>query len=123
MAVEVLGTGTDITTRLKTLARDLRSLAEHDAFLSNKVNFLLDATLGMITIEQNKVVHEQNNIIKIFTVAATVFLPPTLVASIYGMNFRFMPELDEIWGYPFALVLMLISAVLPIWYFRRRRWL
>jgi len=84
--------------------------------LSQKVTFLLDATLGMISIEQS-------NIIKIFSIAAGVFLPPTLIASIYGMNFRFMPEFGWPWGYPFALVLMLASAVLPFWYFRRRGWL
>jgi magnesium transporter len=80
------------------------------------VNFLLDATLGMISIEQNAT-------IKIFSVAAVVFLPPTLVASIYGMNFHFMPELDWHYGYPLALLLMLLSAFLPYKYFKRKKWL
>lgn len=120
---EALGARKDAKARLKTLSRDLRSLAEHDGFLSNKVNFLLDATLGMISIEQNRSMTEQNNIIKIFTVAATAFLPPTLVASIYGMNFELMPELKWGLGYGWALVLMLFSAVAPIAYFKRRGWL
>ena len=85
-------------------------------FLSQKITFLLDATLGMINIEQNA-------IIKIFSVAAVVFLPPTLVASIYGMNFEVMPELKWLLGYPFALGLMVVSAILPFWFFRRRGWL
>ncbi|MFZ2103582.1 MAG: magnesium/cobalt transporter CorA [Oricola sp.] len=101
---------------IKTLYRDIRSLADHSGFLSQQITFLLDATLGMIGIEQNA-------IIKIFSVAAVVFLPPTLVASIYGMNFRFMPELNWPFGYPFAIVLMIFSAILPFLYFKRRGWL
>lgn len=106
----------ELRGRVKMLARDVQSLADHVEFLSQKVTFLLDATLGMITIEQS-------NIIKIFSVLAGVFLPPTLIASIYGMNFRVMPELDWWLGYPLACVLMLSSAVLPYWYFKRRGWL
>lgn len=102
--------------RVKTLARDGRSLTDHASFLSQKITFLLDATLGMLNIEQTA-------IIKIFSVAAVVFLPPTLVASIYGMNFDHMPELDWLLGYPFALGLMVASAVVPLWYFKRRGWL
>jgi magnesium transporter len=102
--------------RVRTLARDVNSLTDHAFFLSNKVNFLLDATLGMINIEQNA-------IIKIFSVAAVVFLPPTLIASIYGMNFELMPELKWGLGYPWALGLMVLSAVLPYLYFKRRGWL
>ncbi|UEM20706.1 magnesium transporter CorA family protein [Skermanella mucosa] len=101
---------------LKSLNRDLRSLGEHAGYLSHQTNFLLDATLGVINIEQN-------GIIKIFSVVAVVFLPPTLIASIYGMNFQFMPELDESWGYPLALLLMVVSAILPLVYFRRKGWL
>jgi magnesium transporter len=108
--------GKDLRERLKTLSRDLRSLSDHSGFLSQKVTFLLDATLGMINIEQNA-------IIKIFSVAAVVFLPPTLVASIYGMNFEMMPELDWLFGYPFAIGLMVLSAILPFLYFKRRGWL
>ena len=103
-------------SQLKTLARDLRSLNEHAGFLAHEVNFLLDAALGLINIEQN-------NIIKIFSVAAVVFLPPTLIASSYGMNFQHMPELDWEWGYPLALMMMAISAAVPLWWFRRKGWL
>ena len=106
----------DLRERLKTISRDVRSLADHDVFLSQKINFLLDATLGMISIEQA-------GTIKIFSVAAVVFLPPTLVASIYGMNFDFIPELQWLYGYPFALALMVVSMLLPYLYFKRRGWL
>jgi magnesium transporter len=106
----------DLKARTRTLGRDVRSLTDHASFVSAKISFLLDASLGMINIEQNA-------IIKIFSVAAVVFLPPTLVASIYGMNFKFMPELEWPLGYPFALLLMILSAALPYWYFKRRGWL
>ncbi|WP_432287400.1 magnesium/cobalt transporter CorA [Aminobacter sp. BA135] len=108
--------GKDAKARVKTLSRDVLSLTDHASFLSQKITFLLDATLGMINIEQN-------GIIKIVSVAAVVFLPPTLVASIYGMNFDLMPELRWMLGYPMAIGLMVISAVLPFWWFRRRGWL
>jgi magnesium transporter len=106
----------EVKAHVKTLQRDIQSLTDHSSFISGKINFLLDAILGMITIEQNA-------IIKIFSVAAVVFLPPTLVASLYGMNFRHMPELDWIYGYPFAIGLMALSALLPVLYFRRKGWL
>ena len=106
----------DTKARIKTLSRDVLSLADHATFLSQKISFLLDATLGMISIEQNA-------IIKIFSVAAVIFLPPTLVASIYGMNFDVIPELKWELGYPFAIAMMVLSAILPFWYFRRRGWL
>ena len=102
--------------RYKSALRDVQSLSDHAGFLANKIQFLLDAVLGLINLEQN-------NIIKIFSVAAVMFLPPTLVASVYGMNFHRMPELDKAWGYPLALVLMVVSAVVPYLYFRRRGWL
>ena len=108
--------GKDGKGRLKTLGRDTRFLTEHTVSLSAKLNFLLDATLGMISIEQNA-------IIKIFSVAAVVFLPPTLIASIYGMNFEVMPELHWLFGYPFALGLMVLSAVVSYWVFKTRGWL
>ena len=76
----------------------------------------MDATVGFININQNK-------IIKLFSVASVALLPPTLIASVYGMNFQHMPELTQKWGYPFSLVLMVVSALLPMWYFRRRGWL
>ncbi len=102
--------------RIKLIQRDATSLGDHALFLSNKINFLLDATLGLINLEQNQ-------IIKIFSVAAVVFLPPTLVASIYGMNFEVMPELQWRFGYPYALALMVLSAIVPFLYFKRRGWL
>lgn len=108
--------GKDAKARVKTLSRDISSLTDHASFQSQKITFLLDATLGMINIEQN-------GIIKIVSVAAVVFLPPTLVASIYGMNFELMPELKWLFGYPFALSMMVVSAILPYWFFRRRGWL
>ena len=95
---------------------DLASLGEHATFLSGKIAFLLDATLGLIN-------NEQNAIIKIVSVAAVVFLPPTLVASVYGMNFQHMPELGWRLGYPLALALMVLSAILPYLFFRRKGWL
>ena len=102
--------------RIKILQRDIVSLTDHASFLNGKISFLLDAVLGLISIEQN-------GIIKIFSVAAVVFLPPTLVASIYGMNFDIMPELNWTYGYPFALGLMVLSAILPFLYFKRKGWL
>jgi magnesium transporter len=102
--------------RLRTFARDVASLADYAGFLERKIGFLLDATLGLVGIEQNAT-------IKIFSVVAVVFLPPTLIASIYGMNFARMPELAWPLGYPAALVLMVLSAILPYWLFKRRRWL
>jgi magnesium transporter len=101
---------------LKSLTRDLASLDQNASYLSTNVAFLLDAALGRISIEQNA-------IIKIFSVAAVVFLPPTLVASIYGMNFEFMPELGWDLGYPWALGLMVLSAALPYLFFKRKGWL
>ena len=101
---------------LKTLSQDIRSLLDHAGFLSQKITFLLDATLGMISIEQNAT-------IKIFSIAAVIFLPPTLIASMYGMNFEYMPELQWPLGYPFAIGLMIISAILPYAYFKKRGWL
>jgi magnesium transporter len=105
----------DLRGRIKTVSRDLQSLTDQTAFLSQKITFLLDATLGLVNIEQN-------NIIKIFTIAAGVFLPPTLIASVYGMNFVHMPELRWPLGYPLAVVAMVLSAIVPYWYFKRRGW-
>ena len=101
---------------IKTLVRDVRSLVEHAGFLNSKANFLLDAVLGIINVEQNA-------IIKTFTVASVALMPPTLIASIYGMNFDVMPELRWTVGYPFALLLMVVSAVVPVFYFKRKGWL
>lgn len=102
--------------KITSIYEDLKALGDHVNFLSTKINFLLDATLGMVNIEQN-------NIIKIFSIAAVIFLPPTLIASIYGMNFSFMPELSWRFGYPFAIILLLISAWLPYKYFKIKKWL
>ncbi|MDO4705140.1 MAG: magnesium/cobalt transporter CorA [Comamonadaceae bacterium] len=100
----------------RQILRDIESLDSHTAFLFDKINFLMDATVGFININQNK-------IIKLFSVASVALLPPTLIASIYGMNFQFMPELGWKYGYPFALGLMIASAALPMLYFRRKGWL
>ena len=106
----------EIKGHLKTLGNDVTALSDHAMFLASKLSFLLDATLGMINIEQN-------NIIKIFSVAAVVFLPPTLIASIYGMNFKHIPELEWVAGYPMAIVMMILSAIMPYLYFKHRNWL
>jgi magnesium transporter len=106
----------DLRESIHTTAQDIRSLADHADFLSQKMTFLLDATLGMVNIEQN-------SIIKILSVAAVVFLPPTLLASIYGMNFQHMPELDWRFAYPIAIGLMVLSAILPYVFFKKRGWL
>ncbi|MDD4914909.1 MAG: magnesium/cobalt transporter CorA [Methylococcales bacterium] len=98
------------------ILRDIESLNSHTAFLFGKINFLMDATVGFININQNKV-------IKIFSVASVSLLPPTLIASVYGMNFKHMPELDWMMGYPFALSLMVTSVLVPYLYFRRKGWL
>ena len=100
----------------RQILRDIESLDNHTAFLFDKINFLMDATVGFININQNK-------IIKIFSVASVALLPPTLIASVYGMNFQYMPELAQEWGYPYALALMVASALGPMWYFRKRGWL
>jgi magnesium transporter len=101
---------------LKGMQRDVQSLSDHATYLSQKINFLLDAMLGVVSLEQN-------NIIKIFSVAAVVFMPPTLIASIYGMNFRHMSELEWDYGYPFALVLMMAAAIVPYFFFKWMKWL
>ena len=105
----------DQRAQLKSMQRDAQSLSDHANYLTNNITFLLDALLGVVTIEQN-------NIIKIFSVAAVAFMPPTLIASIYGMNFRHMPELDWHLGYPLAIILMIVAAILPFLYFKWRKW-
>ena len=101
---------------LQSLLADSRALDDHSDFLAENLNFLLDASLGMISLEQNFVM-------KIFSVVAVVLMPPTLIAGVYGMNFKHMPELQWLFGYPFSLVVMLASAVLPYMFARRRGWL
>jgi len=106
----------DAAAWVADLTRDATALSDHASYLTNKINFLLDATLGLINLEQNQ-------IIKLFSIAAVVLLPPTLVATVYGMNFKSMPELDWSFGYPSALSLMVLTAVIPFLWFRRRGWL
>lgn len=100
----------------REVMRDIDTLMSHTTFLFEKINFLMDSTQGFINIKQNQ-------IIKMFSIAAVVFLPPTLVASIYGMNFKYMPELDWEAGYPWALGLMVISGIAPYLFFKRKGWL
>lgn len=114
--VEAIRQDREIRDLCKSIARDIQSLSEHANFLSGNITFLLDASLGLINVEQNA-------IIKIFSIASVVFLPPTLVASIYGMNFKHMPELEWVFGYPSSLVLMAVSAIIPFFFFRWKGWL
>jgi magnesium transporter len=102
--------------QLRGMQRDVQSLSDHAAYLSNKITFLLDAMLGVVNLEQN-------NIIKLFSVVAVIFMPATLIASIYGMNFKSMPELEWTYGYYLALLAMLLAAVLPLIYFKWKKWL
>jgi len=98
------------------IQHDIESLDGHTSFLFDKINFLMDATVGFISINQNKIV-------RLFSVASVGLLPPTLIASVYGMNFAAMPELNWKLGYPFALLLMLLSVAVPFWVFHRKGWL
>ncbi len=102
--------------RLRTIIKDINSLIEHANFNFTRLEYLQNSFLGLINIEQNKV-------IKIFTVASLVFMPPTLIASIYGMNFHHMPELTASFGYPVALALMLCSSAIPLLFFKKKKWL
>src|SRR3984893_1774781 len=105
----------ELKPRLETLRQDIASLNDYDAHLLNKVQLLLDGTLGLINIDQT-------NIIKVLTIVSVVGVPPTLVASMYGMNFKHMPELDWAWGYPYGLALIALSAILPLLWFKWRGW-
>ena len=100
----------------RQILRDIDSLENHTAFLFDKINFLMDATVGFINLNQSK-------IIKIFSVVSVALRPPTLVASIWGMNYKHMPELDATWGYPMAIVAMVVSAIIPLWYFHHKGWM
>jgi magnesium transporter len=106
----------DVRLQLQAMQRDVLQLSDHSTYLNSKIQFLLDAMLGVVTIEQN-------NIIKIFSIAAVALMPPTLIASIYGMNFKHMPELEWIFGYPYAVGLMICSAILPFVIFKWKKWL
>lgn len=108
--------GKAVPAQLKQIDRDLRSLTAYEGQLSSEIVYLHDATLGLINLDQNRV-------IKVFSIAAVLFLPPTLVGTVYGMNFEAMPELKWAFGYPMALLLMVLSAVGPYWWFKRRGWL
>jgi magnesium transporter len=101
---------------VKSLARDIAALSDHASYLADKTSFLLDATLGLINLQQNQ-------IIKLFSIVAVVLLPPTLVSTVYGMNFKQMPELEWAWGYPMALGLMVLTGVLPYLWVKRKGWL
>lgn len=105
-----------IAMQVKIIQRDIESLDGHTSFIFDKINFLMDAVMGFINIKQNK-------IIKIFSVASVAMLPPTLIASIYGMNFEYMPEITQKWGYPLALGLMVVSVVIPFLYFKKKGWM
>jgi magnesium transporter len=100
----------------RQILRDIDSLENHTAFLFDKINFLMDATVGFINLNQSK-------IIKIFSVVSVALMPPTLLASVWGMNYKHMPELDATWGYPMAIMAMVISAIIPLWYFHHKGWM
>jgi magnesium transporter len=116
LAASKLCSGSEYARHVESLQGDIRGLLDHSNALADNLTFLLNASLGLISLEQNFVM-------KIFSVAAVVLMPPTLIAGIYGMNFDYMPELKWLLGYPFALGLILISAVLPYWVARKRGWL
>jgi magnesium transporter len=107
---------TELQPKLTIIIKDINSLIEHIKFSFDRLDYLQDAFLGYVNIEQNK-------IIKIFTIVSVIFMPPTLIASIYGMNFDFMPELDKKWGYPVALILMVLSSLIILYIFRKKKWL
>ena len=115
-AIEGVKWSKDMREQLKTMQRDVGSLTDHASYLSNKITFVLDAMLGVVNLEQN-------NIIKLFSVMAVVLMPPTLIASIYGMNFKDMPELGWEYGYPLAVLAMIAAAVVPYYIFKVKKWL
>jgi len=115
-AVDGVKWSKDMREQLKTMQRDVASLTDHASYLSNKITFVLDAMLGVVNLEQN-------NIIKLFSVMAVVLMPPTLIASIYGMNFKVMPELEWQHGYALAVVAMVLAAAGPYFFFRWKNWL
>jgi len=107
---------TELQPKLSIIIKDINSLIEHIKFSFDRLDYLQDTFLGYVNIEQNK-------IIKIFTIVSVIFMPPTLIASIYGMNFNFMPELDKKWGYPIAILSMVLSSLFILYYFKKRKWL
>jgi magnesium transporter len=106
----------ELKPKLRTLRRDIASVSDFDTHLNDKLQFLLDATLGFINIAQN-------NLMKVLTVVSVVGVPPVLVAGIYGMNFKAMPDLDWAWGYPYGLALIAITGIIPLVWFRVRGWI
>ncbi|WP_243350242.1 magnesium/cobalt transporter CorA [Parabacteroides sp. FAFU027] len=106
----------ELKPRLSIVIKDINSLIEHTKFGFERLDYMQDTFLGLVNIQQNK-------IIKIFTVVSVIFMPPTLIASIYGMNFKHMPELEQAWGYPFSIVLMITACILILIYFRKKKWL
>jgi magnesium transporter len=116
MLAEQIEAQQECRDHLRSQQRDVSSLTDHASYLSGNITFLLDAALGLINIEQN-------SIIKIFSVGAVCLMPPTLVASVYGMNFRHIPELNWMAGYPMALALMVVSGLVPLWWFKKKGWL
>jgi len=113
---EEISGGKDHRDRLRSLQRDVQSLTDHSAYLTENVTFLLDSATGLINTDQNE-------IMKVFSVWAVVLMPPTLIGSIYGMNFEHMPELRSVYGYPLALVAMVAAMAVPLWLFKRKGWL
>ena len=106
----------ELLPRLSMIIKDINSLFEYTSFGFDRLDYLQDTFLGLVNLQQNK-------IIKIFTVVSVIFLPPTLIASIYGMNFRVLPELNWAYGYPFSILLMVVFSAAVLWYFRRKKWL
>ena len=106
----------ELLPRLTMIIKDINSLFEYTRFGFDRLDYLQDTFLGLVNLQQNK-------IIKIFTVVSVIFLPPTLIASIYGMNFRILPELNWAYGYPFSITLMVAFSGAVLWYFRRKKWL
>lgn len=104
------------TPRLKILVKDINSMLEFSAFVFKRLEYLQNTLMGLITIEQNKA-------IKIFTIVSVVFMPPTLIASVYGMNFKFIPELNWHFGYPMALFFIISSSLLTLFIFKKKKWL
>ena len=101
---------------IQVMIKDVGSLLDHTSFNFERLEFMQNTFLGLVDMEQNR-------IIKIFTVVTVIFMPPTLIASMYGMNFQFMPELDEEWGYPLAILLMVLSSIFTLLFFKRKQWL
>jgi len=101
---------------MRIMLKDVGSLLDHTSFNFERLEFLQNTFLGLIDMEQNR-------IIKIFTIVTVIFMPPTLIASMYGMNFKFMPEIGKTWGYPFAVLLMIASSIITLWFFRRKKWI